>query len=565
LQYITDPEAPTLFDPWNYLGPKRRRMLDHSWSGLFQRDLLKELPVERIAPRFHPSFGRPTKELHTMLGVLVLQQMQDLTDEEVVKALAYDLQWQYALNLGGETDAEKYVSERTVRSYRGMLIELGLDGVLFEGLTAKLAKVFKVPMSKQRLDSTHIVSNMRRLSRIGLFQAVITRFLKCLKRQHIERYDSISRELVERYLTKKGKGCFGQPKPSRTQETLQQTAEDLLLLVELFKDDEAVTRMASYRMLQRLLSEQCEVKGEDGEGRVEVKLPKEIRSDSLQNPSDPDASYDGHKGQGYQVQLVETYQEMKDDEHIPDLITYVEVEGAHLHDGQALAPAVNSLEERELLPDRMMGDTSYGSDDNVQYAARRGVELIAPAPGGGAAERLGLENFEIEETTGEIISCPAGEKPIAVHRSISEKLKTYIFVAVFDVDGCIGCDSASRCPKRWGAETTEVRYDEKQLRLAMRRRNEKTEEFREKYRWRAGLEATNARYKSQTGAGRLRVRSLSRVRYASKLKALGLNILRCGRARAAILGLEGALQQYRCLWVILSCRVARQLAAWTPA
>jgi len=566
LHKITDLDVVMLFDPWEYLGPKRRRMLERGWAGLFQRDLLKELPVDRIAPRFHPNFGRPTKELHTMLGVLVLQQMLDQTDAETVETLAYDVRWHYALNLPGETDAEKYVSERTVRNYRRMLIELELDGVLFEGLTAKLAKVFKVPVSKQRLDSTHIVSNMRRLSRIGLFVAVITRFLKNLKRQHVECYGVIPAEVLERYLTKKGKGCFGQPKPSRTQETLQGTAEDLLLLVEMFKNDEAVTRMASYRMMQRLLSEQCEVKGEDEDGRVEVKPPKGIRSDSLQNPSDPDATYDGHKGQGYQVQLVETYREEEQEEaHRPDLITYVEVEGAHLHDGQALAPALNNLEERELKPNSMLGDTSYGSDDNVQYAARHGVELIAPAQGGGAEERLGLEDFEIEETSGEIISCPIGEKPVVVRRSFSEKLKTYICVALFDVDACMSCDIMNRCPKRMGIETTEVRYDEKQLRLAVRRRYEKTEEFREKYRWRAGIEATNARYKSLMGAGRLRVRSLSRVRYAAKLKALGMNILRCGRVRAAILGLEGSLQQFRRLWTTLSCRVAWQLATWTPA
>jgi hypothetical protein len=39
---------------------------------------------------------------------------------------------------------------------------------------------------------------------------------------------------------------------------------------------------------------------------VELKNPKEIVSDSLQNPSDPDATYSGHKGQGYQVQVMET-------------------------------------------------------------------------------------------------------------------------------------------------------------------------------------------------------------------------------------------------------------------
>lgn len=61
-------------------------MLERGWAGLFQRDLLKELPVDRIAPYFHPSFRRPTIEIHTILGVMVLQQMLDLTDSEAVDA-----------------------------------------------------------------------------------------------------------------------------------------------------------------------------------------------------------------------------------------------------------------------------------------------------------------------------------------------------------------------------------------------------------------------------------------------------------------------------------------------
>jgi len=91
LHKITDVDVHMLFDPWEYLGPKRRRMLERGWAGLFQRDLLKELPVERIAPCFLPSFGLPTKELHTMLGVMVLQQMLDLTDAEAVATPAEDV------------------------------------------------------------------------------------------------------------------------------------------------------------------------------------------------------------------------------------------------------------------------------------------------------------------------------------------------------------------------------------------------------------------------------------------------------------------------------------------
>ncbi|MCI5221954.1 MAG: hypothetical protein D3924_04620 [Candidatus Electrothrix sp. AR4] len=42
----------------------------------------------------------------------------------------------------------------------------------------------------------------------------------------------------------------------------------------------------------------------------------------LQNPSDPDTGYSGHKGKGCQVQIAETYNEEEDSENL-SLITYV--------------------------------------------------------------------------------------------------------------------------------------------------------------------------------------------------------------------------------------------------
>ncbi|HLE17708.1 MAG TPA: hypothetical protein VI728_05415, partial [Syntrophales bacterium] len=78
---------------------------------------------------------------------------------------------------------------------------------------------------------------------------------------------------------------------------------------------------------------------------VTVKEPKEILSSSLQNPSDPDAGYDAHKGQGYQVQVMETYCDSPDEairEKTLNLITHVEVEPAHVSDVHALIPALES-------------------------------------------------------------------------------------------------------------------------------------------------------------------------------------------------------------------------------
>ena len=87
---IKNQKQKVLFDHWSFLSPKRRELLDQSWAGLFHKELLCELPVGKVAPFFTDGFGRPTKEMYTVLGALLLQQTHDLTDEETVNQLAFN-------------------------------------------------------------------------------------------------------------------------------------------------------------------------------------------------------------------------------------------------------------------------------------------------------------------------------------------------------------------------------------------------------------------------------------------------------------------------------------------
>jgi len=111
---VKDHKQLEIFDPWAFLSPKRRQMLDESWAGLFQKEILPVLPVRAIMPYFDSSFGRPTKELYTVLGVQVLQQTFDLTDQEAIYQFAYNIQWHYALNVTEESDSAKYLSAKTL-------------------------------------------------------------------------------------------------------------------------------------------------------------------------------------------------------------------------------------------------------------------------------------------------------------------------------------------------------------------------------------------------------------------------------------------------------------------
>jgi len=92
--HARDHKTPYLIDPWAYVGPKRRKLLDESWAGLFKGHILPDLPVKKIATFYTQGFGRPTKEIFAALGALILQQMHDLTDEETVDQFSFNLQRQ---------------------------------------------------------------------------------------------------------------------------------------------------------------------------------------------------------------------------------------------------------------------------------------------------------------------------------------------------------------------------------------------------------------------------------------------------------------------------------------
>jgi len=529
--HTRDHKTAYLFDPWHFLGEKRRKLMDMSWAALFRAHILCELPVNKVAPFFNETFGRPTKELYTALGALLLQQIHDLTDEETVSQLAFNLQWHYALDIVDESDEAKYLCAKTLWNMRDLVIENHLDEVLFERSTEVLARVFNVDTSTQRIDSVHIKSNMRRLGRIGIFAKTIHTFLINLKRNHQELLEALAQDLVERYLQDKALSCFSLIKPSEAQKTLETVSGDLFHLVQRFADHAQVSSMYSYATMARVLKEHCEIKAEDGgPAELRVKASREIPSDSLQNPSDPDATYDGHKGQGYQVQVMETYCTHEDEQERDktlNLITHVEVQPACESDAHALLPALASTIERGLAPAQVLADSLYGSDENSEKAEAMGVEVVSPTMGAEKDETLSLSEFSLSEK-GKIMACPQGHTPVKV------KHKKQRYTAAFDSSHCLHCPLREACPVKPGKKHHYLRYEDKTMRIATRRAKEHTPEFKDKYRWRAGIEATMSEYDRTTGVKRVRVRGFPAVRYCATLKAIGVNLFRATAVRNAL-------------------------------
>jgi hypothetical protein len=533
MRYAVDPRQEPLFDPGEVMfSPMALRRLRDDWPELFRWQLLHLMPVDKLGRNFHPWLGCPTKELYGMAGVIFLKEFFNLTIEETVRRCLFDLSWHYALNMVPNAAS---MSHATIERYMRLFVQDDLAAEVFHRVTSAMIEALEVNVSRQRLDSTHVFSDMASFGRTKLMGVTIKRFLTQLKRHHPEAYDALPESVRDRYAPSQAT-MFGDFKGDRN-KLRRSVAEDLLFMVNRFADDKAVVARSSYKAMQRVLSEQCEVSEDKTVVEVKAKPP----ADAMENPSDPDATYDGRKGQGYQVQIAETCAQSND----AQMITAAQPEPAHCSDQDAVEPMLDQLEAHGRKPEVLYADTGYGSDRNVVAAEARGVDLQSPVGGAppAAEGHLTLDDFVIDEAQETVTRCPNGCQP----RSSVHDTKTGRTTTIMNESDCWACEFQSQCPVKLCGKRYVLHHAAAQRRLASRRAEQATEAFAENYAIRAGEESLNSGLKRRLGMGRLRTRGQPRVRMAVLLRCAGWNLLRAlaafakrkKRAAAAATGVFG--------------------------
>ena len=459
---------------WNtQLSPNALRRLREGWQGIFQRTILGLLghPAQALAAELDEELGRPSKELYAMSGLLLIAEFQDWTIDEAAEAWTLDAGVQFALHLPRD---RQYLSARTLDHYRRLLREKVEVQEIFTTVTAALVGELELDIRKQRLDSTHVLSAMAQLGRTQLLSVAVRRFLVQLKKHDTAGYAELEPGLRERYEAAESR-LFGHGtrKPQAREEVLAQVAADLLWLVERFGKDPAHQTRASFQALGRLLREHCEVRADKTVAvRPQSRDGKGGSARCLQNPSDTGAGYSGHKGPGYQVQLAQALppRDAEGKTEGPGLVTACVPQSAAVRDNEALGEVLTQQQKAGLLPEQTAADTIYGSDANVQACAALGVRLVSPV--GGLA--------------------PRAAPPI--HRSSP-------------------------------AETAL------KARLAQRREQQQTAEWKREYAQRSGIEGLNRALDVTTGCKELRVRGARAVEVAVSLKVTGWNILAAAKIR----------------------------------
>ena len=514
MRHMVNPRQTGLFDPFrDILSPVAYRRIERGWQGVFRHVILELMPVEALAGEFSPTMGTPTKELYSMAGLLLIKEFMDWTTTRATEAYMFDASVQYALNL---EPCGQSLCERTIERYEKIFIQNDLAALTMNRVTGALIAALDLDVSRQRLDSTHVFSDMAIFGRTRMMGVTIKRFLSQLKRHNRKDYDSLADALRSRYAPSPGSMFADVARNAESRRKLRQdVAEDMRSLVERFADDESVNGRATYKSMVKVFGEQCEVVGD----KTSVKAHP--GNAITQNPSDPDANRDGHKGPGYQAQIAETCS--PDNE--AQLATAVIAQTAAEDDHDVTPEVLDTLEENGLLPDTLYADTHYGSDASHQQCAERGVDLQSPVAGkqtGQAVHRLTIDDFVIDEATETVERCPAGHEPIrSEHDPDSGKTRTEM-----PSEACGNCAHFEECPVRHVRGRYIVDHTARERRLAERRREQTTEAFKEHYRIRAGIESTNGGLKRRMGFGRLRCRGRPRVFHKIVMKVCGWNVLR---------------------------------------
>jgi hypothetical protein len=423
-----------------------------------------------------------------MAGLIFMMGFFDWTKAEALDAYSLRMDVHYALSMEPVTHD---ISSRILERYIVWFEKDDLAKKIFHDVTTTLAQLLEIKVDKQRLDSTYIFSDMASFGRTRLMGVAVKRFLTQVLRSASSVYEALPEALRQRYRPSVHR-MFGETSKDKQSRRLlrQQVAKDIRFLIGHFADTAPLSNGTSYKAIERIFYEQCDVH----EDKVAVK--NKVSSRVMQNPSEADATYDGHKGPGYQAQISETCNPDND----VQLATAALPQTAAESDVEAVGPMLDSLDQSSLLPKEWFVDTYYASDENVQKAKSRGVELVGPVPGSGgptSADELTIDDFNIDETTEQVVCCPVGHEPVSSeHNRQTGKTRT-----VMADTACGACEFYDQCPATKKRDGYQLDHTAKQRRIAARRREESTDVFRERYKTRGGIESTNSGLKRRTGMG----------------------------------------------------------------
>ena len=159
-------------------------MLEKSWAKTFADKVFPAIDENIFSVLYSEKASRPNTPVNVIVGALILKEALNVTDDEIVEAMAFDIRYQYALHT--TSFEEQPISDRTLSRFRARVLsyETEHDVDLIHECVVKMAKEISdfmdITPDKQRMDSLMVAANIRNLSLLELFYTCVANLCKIM-------------------------------------------------------------------------------------------------------------------------------------------------------------------------------------------------------------------------------------------------------------------------------------------------------------------------------------------------------------------------------------------------
>lgn len=486
--------------------------------------------------------GKPGISPAQLAMVTVLQFTENLTDRQAADGVRGRLDWKYCLGLALEDEGFDF---SVLSEFRARLVAGNLELKILDLLLVRLIELGLVRGGgRQRTDSTHVLARIRSLNRLELAGESVRAALEALS---AAAPDWLAGVIDSSWQSVYGARIEGMRLPAGEAARAKlagQYGRDGYHLLDAVCAPNAPRWLAGLPAVEalRVIWVQQYYRRIDEHGEQVIR--REASEHGLPpgrlclvSPYDRDARYSEKRGtgwQGYKVHLSETCSPAGEENPdtgrpaTPNLITHVATTEASVPDVAMTEPIHDRLEATGLLPDEHAVDAGYTSADLLLAARARGITLLGPlladtspqARTGGYTTAAFTIDWDHQQ-----VSCPQGATN-TVWRPCRQR-GTETIVVKFAAPTCRACPARTHCTRstRNGRQLT-LRPREVHQAVAATRAEQTSQQWKDRYNIRAGVEGTMRQATHVTGIRTARYLGLPKTHLEHAAAATAINLIR---------------------------------------
>jgi transposase len=492
------------------------------------RDELGTIYSDEQFAALYPAGGQFAEQPWRIALVLVMQYMENYTDRQAAEAMKTRIDWKYVLSL--ELTDPGFDFSVLSEFRQRLLASRQEEQMLSPLLQICRERGWLKERGKQRTDSTHVLAAIRTMNRLECVGETLRAALNSLATVVPDWLRAfVPAEWYERYGNRIED--FRLPKEARKRQALaEQIGTDgwaLLTAVYATSAPPWLREVPAVEMLRRVWVQQFTLIQERVVWRSDDNIPPASRL--ISSPYDPDAHMSIKRSTvwtGYKVHLTETC-----DEELPHLLIHVETTPATTQDMEMTGIIHQALATKQLLPAEHAMDTGYVDGDHIVTSqSTYGVELLGPVTSSPSWQARAGQGFDHTGFTidwqAKQATCPQGKISrkwtLKQDRTVSGVIRIQ-----FGKQDCLACPCRSQCTTASSNPRQLVVRPQAQFEaIQAARQRQQTQEFKERYAIRAGIEGTISQGVRAFDLRRSRYIGLAKTHVQHVITAAALNVSR---------------------------------------